>query len=90
MQTDTKSYQDFAKIVRHLSGYSQPSTVVNVFTGDGQSCIGMKNLKRRWPQLYADWLVVVGGFHEHAHFMFAITEGYSARVQPRGLDGLNE
>ena len=48
MQTDTKSYQDFAKIVRHLSGYSQPSTVVNVFTGDGQSCIGMKNLKRRW------------------------------------------
>ena len=27
MQTDTKSYQDFAKIVRHLSGYSPPSTV---------------------------------------------------------------
>ena len=36
----------------------------------------MKNLKRRWPQLYSDWLAVVGGFHEHAHFMFAIIEGY--------------
>ena len=32
MQTDTKSYQDFAKIVRHLSGYSPPSTVVNVLS----------------------------------------------------------
>ena len=30
----------------------------------------------REPYLYARWLIAVGGFHEHAHFMFAITEGF--------------
>ena len=76
MQTDTKSYDDFTKITRYLSSHSAPSTVVDVFVGDGQSCIGMKNLKKAFPNLYARWLILVGGFHEHAHFMFAITEGF--------------
>lgn len=76
MQTDTKSYDDFMKIMRFLSAHSSPSTVVELFAGDGQSCIGAKNLKRKFPALYARWLIIVGGFHEHAHFMFAITEGF--------------
>jgi hypothetical protein len=30
----------------------------------------------RHPFLYARWLIAVGGFHEHAHFMFLVTEGF--------------
>ena len=96
MQTDTKSYEDFKKIMQHLSSHSAPSTVVNTFAGDGQSCIGAKNLKRAYPALYADWLIVVGGFHEHAHFMFAITEGFwkcllcTCFVTVLGLENIRE
>ena len=96
MQTDTKSYDDFKKIFHNLSSHSAPSTIVNVFAGDGQSCIGGKNLKRAFPQLYADWLIVVGGFHEHAHFMFAITEAfwkcllYTCYVTVLGLENIRE
>ena len=76
MNTDTKSYDDLSKIFRHLSSHSHSETVVEIFDGDGQSAISGKNLKKRYPDLYARWLIAVGGFHEHAHFMFAITEGY--------------
>ena len=49
MRTDTKSYDDFVKITHHLSSYSSPDGVVDVFCGDGQSVLSFKNLKKRWP-----------------------------------------
>jgi len=76
MQTDTKSYSDFQRITRHCSGHDDEEVEVDIFAGDGQSCVGMKNLKCKWPSLYARWLIAVAGFHEHAHFMFCITEGF--------------
>ena len=74
MRTDTKSYDDFVKITQHLSSHSGAACVVDIFCGDGQSVISFKNLKKRWPSRYAKWLISVGGFHEHAHTMFAFTE----------------
>ena len=74
MRTDTKSYDDFVKITAHCSSHSHAECVVDVFCGDGQSVISFKNLKKRWPFRYAKWLIAVGGFHEHAHTMFAFTE----------------
>ena len=97
MRTDTKSYDDFIKITKHLSSHSSSDCVVDIFCGDGQSVISFKNLKKRWPYRYActdphqpplcdmfshsicicryaRWLIAVGGFHEHAHTMFAFTE----------------
>lgn len=73
-RTDTKSYEDFLRIASHLDSHSRPTSVVNVVWGDGQSVIGWKNLKVKWPLQFAKWLVAVGGFHEHAHTMFAFTE----------------
>ena len=78
MRTDTKSYDDFIKITAHLSSHSHPSTVVEIFGGDGQSVLSFKNLKRKWPTRYARWLIAVGGFHEHAHTMFALTQMFYA------------
>lgn len=74
LDTDTKSYDDFTKIAQHLGRNSGPNGIVDVVWMDGQGIIGFKNLKARFPHLYARWLLAVGGFHEHAHFMFAITE----------------
>jgi hypothetical protein len=75
MDTDTKSYDDFVGIFSHLNRNESASNVVSVFVGDGQSVIQAKNNKVRWPRLYAKWLLMAGGFHEHAHFMFACTKG---------------
>ena len=74
MRCDTKSYADGVKILRHMGSHSSPSTVVDVAWGDGQSVILLKNVKKKWPRLYARWLIGVGGFHEHAHSMFAMNE----------------
>lgn len=45
MNCDTKSHEDWRKIARHCSGHSGPETVVDIFMGDGQSCIMAKNEK---------------------------------------------
>jgi hypothetical protein len=74
MRCDTKSYADGVKILNHLGSQSATSTVVDVAWGDGQSVILLKNVKKKWPRLYARWLIGVGGFHEHAHSMFAMNE----------------
>jgi hypothetical protein len=74
METDTKSYDDFIKIFHHLDAHKQATSVVSVFCGDGQSIIMAKNMKKAWPHRYAHWLIAAGGFHEHAHSMFAHTE----------------
>ena len=74
MDTDTKSYDDFIKITQHCGSTSGDECAVNIFCGDGQSVIAFKNLKKKYTQRYADWLIAVGGFHEHAHTMFALTE----------------
>lgn len=76
MNTDTKSYEDLSKIAHHLSSRSPAGTEVEICIGDGQTCIAWKNLKVKYPHLYARWVIAVGGFHEHAHFMFAITEAF--------------
>ena len=47
---------------------------MRIFYGDGQSVIRFKDLKRAFTSRYASWLIGVGGFHEHAHAMFAYTE----------------
>ena len=62
--------------MQHLTS-ADSGAVVNLLYGDGQSVIGLKNLKKRWPALYANVLVGVGGFHEHAHSMFAFTEMFN-------------
>ena len=74
MRCDTKSYEDGTKIMRHLCDHSSTSTVVNLAYGDGQSVILLKNIKTRWPNLYAHLLIGVGGFHEHGHTMFGLNE----------------
>jgi hypothetical protein len=74
MDTDTKSYDDFIRIFDFLSGHCHPLNIVKIFAGDGQSIIRAKDMKVRWPHQYASWLIVPGGFHEHAHAMFAYTE----------------
>ena len=74
LNTNTVSYQDSTKIARHLASHSGPEAVVDVAIGDGQSVILKKNMKKRWPRLFARWLIGVGGFHEHAHTMFALNE----------------
>ena len=74
MRCDTKSYADGVKILNHLGSQSAASTVVDVAWGDGQSVILLKNVKKKWPRLYARWLIGVGGFHEHAHSLFAMNE----------------
>ena len=43
--TDTKSYEDFIRIARHLNDHSGPDGVVDLSYADGQSVIGDKNLK---------------------------------------------
>jgi hypothetical protein len=75
-RTDTKSYDDFVRITEHLRRFSDPRCIIEIFCGDGQSVISFKNLKRRWPSRYARWLIAVGGFHEHAHFLFGSTETF--------------
>ena len=86
MRCDTKSYEDATKILYHLSGYSHSSAVVDIAYGDGQSVITLKNLKKRFPDLYARWLIGVGGFHEHAHTMFALNEMFFEALVKRCLE----
>ena len=35
-----------------------------------------KNAKVKFPEVYAEWVVCVAGFHEHAHCAFTINEMY--------------
>ncbi len=77
LNTDTKSYDDFIKITAHLEKYVSVDTIVRIFYGDGQSVIRFKDLKRAFTSRYASWLIGVGGFHEHAHAMFAYTEMFN-------------
>lgn len=74
MDCNTMSYADGSKIMRHLESHSPALRVVNLAIGDGQSVILLKNMKVRWPSLHAHWLIGVGGFHEHAHTMFALNQ----------------
>ena len=74
MKCNTMSYADSLKIAAHLTSHSGPQRIVDVALGDGQSVILLKNMKRRWPLQFASWVVAVGGFHEHAHTMFALNE----------------
>lgn len=74
--TDTKSYLDMVRIVhwatRHVHDvYSPQRLLALVLLGDGQSVLRMRDLKRKYPAQYKHVLVLNGGFHSFAHFMFA-------------------
>lgn len=86
--TNTMSYEDFVRITEHLSKHTSADTVVKLLWADGQTVILAKNGKRRWPCAYASWLIGVGGFHEHAHSMFAFTETFDACFFRFGLNVL--
>lgn len=68
------SYTDGAKIFGHLEEQAPAHRKVNLGLGDGQSVILMKNMKKRYPYMYAHWLIAAGGFHEHAHTEFAFIQ----------------
>lgn len=72
--TDTKSYEDYHRTNGHLSSHCEPSIKVKLAHTDGQGSISGKNGKRKFTKEYADWVVCVAGFHEHAHSAFAINE----------------
>lgn len=72
--TNTASYDDHIKIQRHLHKGSAASIAVRIVFGDGQSVIGMKNLKVAFPHKYASLVIGVGGFHSHAHAIFGYNE----------------
>ena len=50
--------------------------MIDILWGDGQTCIAAKNVKRKFPEHFARVVIGVAGFHEHAHFMFAVNEGW--------------
>ena len=69
MGVDTNNAPDMVRIVRHAKEHYGRSPLVLRMTGDGQSCITLSWLKRRWPELYKNVLITNGHFHSHAHFM---------------------
>ena len=73
-RTNTMSYEDFQRISAHVLKHDAPEGKVTVVWLDGQGCVGYKNLKKRFSRTYARFLIGVGGFHEHAHSLFAFTE----------------
>lgn len=60
MSTDTKSYDDFVKIMAHLERNSDPAAEIFIGLGDGQSVIAFKNLKKKWTSRYSRWVIAVG------------------------------
>ena len=67
MKTNTASLQDGVKIMGHYERYrdrkERPRGKVRASLGDGQSVLLMSYLKRHWPELYKQVLVLGGGFH---------------------------
>lgn len=69
---DTKSYLDMIRIIRWLTTYLMGCTMVLIILGDGQTVLRLRDLKRCFPALYKNVLVVNGAFHSHAHFLMAV------------------
>ena len=76
LKCDTKSYEDLMKIFRHIRHHALAGSMIDILWGDGQTCIAAKNVKRKFPEHFARVVIGVAGFHEHAHFMFAVNEGW--------------
>ena len=89
MQTNTMSYEDFSKIATHMHKHTPASGKVEIAYFDGQGVIGFKNAKKAFPHQYARFLIGVGGFHEHAHTLFAFTEMFDAAIGRFTIDFLH-
>ena len=67
MKTNTASLEDGVDIMAHYRRYKdrkkQPRGLVRASLGDGQSVLLMSYLKRHWPEIYKQVLVLGGGFH---------------------------
>ena len=72
--TDTKSYEDYHRTAAHLDAHCEPSVIVKLEWTDGQGSMSGKNAKVKFTEQYADRVLCVAGFHEHAHSAFAINE----------------
>lgn len=63
MDTDTSAISDGVKIIAHYKDFKRGQRLVSVFIGDGQTCLTLSYLKRRWPNLYKHILIMNGHFH---------------------------
>ena len=69
MHVDTNNAPDMVRIVKHAKDHYGRRPLVLRMTGDGQSCITLSWLKRRFPEQYKNVLITNGHFHSHGHFM---------------------
>ena len=75
-KTDTKSYEDWHRTCGHLNAHCESSVKVKLVHTDGQGSITGKNKKKKFTDQYADYVLCVTGFHEHAHSAFAYNEAF--------------
>lgn len=72
MKTNTASLVDGVKIIGNHRLYAarqkRPQGIVQAETGDGQSVMLLSYLKRHWPEIYKQILILNGGFHSSGHF----------------------
>ena len=72
MRTNTASLPDGVKICAHYRHFKddtgKPRGIVRGKLGDGQSALLLSYLKRRWPDIYKEVLILCGGFHGSGHF----------------------
>ena len=71
LDTDTKSYEDKIKIVEWCEKYIGLIPLILHLIGDGQSCLRLRDLKRKFPDLYKHVLIGNGHMHSGAHSSFA-------------------
>ena len=71
MDTDTKAHEDMIKIVEWAERYHGCIPYILHLIGDGQSCLSLRELKRRHPSEYKHVLIGNGHLHSGAHSTFA-------------------
>jgi hypothetical protein len=71
LNCDTKSYPDMCRIIDWIIRFKGFEPLVLHVSGDGQSVLRMRDLKRLYPDWYQHVLVSNGHFHSSAHFQFA-------------------
>ena len=71
LNRDTKSYDDMIDIVKWAQDFLEVQPLVLHLIGDGQTCIRLRDLKRKYPHLYQHVLIGNGHFHSGAHALFA-------------------
>ena len=75
MKTNTASLTDGVKICGHYRRFKdrrkEPRGIVCGKLGDGQSALLLSYLKRHWPDIYMNVLILCGGFHASGHFQLS-------------------